>query len=151
MINFVPKGWGYERWITNSELYCGKELFIAKDRRLSLHYHKLKDETFWVLSGEVYMHSYDSPELDRFMLDWGEVMKFPPVSVKVRKEVKFDGTPASMEVHEDKIRIYMLREGDTMHIPVGLRHTLFALRDTRIIEFSTQHFDEDSYRILKGD
>lgn len=58
MINFVPKGWGYERWIANSPLYCGKELFIAKDRRLSLHYHKLKDETFFVISGSVLLTYY---------------------------------------------------------------------------------------------
>jgi len=151
MINFVPKGWGYERWIVNNELYCGKELFIAKDKRLSLHYHKLKDETFWVLSGEVYMHSYDSPELDRFMLNWDEVMAFPPHTFKIRQEIEFDGTPASTSMKEDKIRVYNLREGSTIHVPVGQRHTLFALRDTRIVEFSTQHFDEDSYRILKGD
>ena len=35
-IKYVPKGWGYEKWIANCEKYCGKLLFIAKDKQLSL-------------------------------------------------------------------------------------------------------------------
>ena len=44
-----------------------------------------------------------------------------------------------------------LSEGDTFHIPVGLRHQMVAHRDTELFEFSTQHFDDDSYRITPGD
>jgi quercetin dioxygenase-like cupin family protein len=50
---FVPKGWGYEDWIVNKEEYCGKLLFFKKGKRCSWHYHKLKDETFYVHSGEL--------------------------------------------------------------------------------------------------
>ena len=42
-IKIVPKGWGYEKWIANSELYCGKLLFIRKGHRCSWHYHTKKD------------------------------------------------------------------------------------------------------------
>jgi len=28
---------------------------------------------------------------------------------------------------------------------------MIALEDSELFEFSTQHFDEDSYRIIKGD
>ena len=45
-IKFVSKGWGYEKWIANSPSYCGKLLFIAKGKKCSWHYHKLKDEVF---------------------------------------------------------------------------------------------------------
>ena len=38
--------------------------------------------------------------------------------------------------------------GDSMHVPVGLRHQMIALIDSELFEFSTQHFDDDSYRIL---
>ena len=48
-----PKGWGRELWIANSELYCGKILELNEDKRCSIHYHKLKDETFYILSGNV--------------------------------------------------------------------------------------------------
>jgi len=45
----------------------------------------------------------------------------------------------------------ILSKGDHFHIPVGLVHKMTALEDTELFEFSTQHLDEDSYRIEKGD
>ena len=45
----------------------------------------------------------------------------------------------------------VLEEGDRMHIPPGMRHQIVAMEDTELFEFSTQHFDEDSYRIVRGD
>ena len=48
---FVPKGWGFEKWIANSEKYCGKLLFIAKGKQCSWHYHRQKDEVFFIQSG----------------------------------------------------------------------------------------------------
>ena len=44
-----------------------------------------------------------------------------------------------------------LGPGDNFHVYRGLRHQMIALEDTELFEFSTQHFDEDSYRIIKGD
>ena len=52
-IKFVPKGWGFEKWIVNCEKYCGKILFIAKDKKCSWHYHDKKDEVFYVQSGKI--------------------------------------------------------------------------------------------------
>ena len=43
-IKFVPKGWGFEKWIVNCEQYCGKLLYIAKGKKCSWHYHNKKDE-----------------------------------------------------------------------------------------------------------
>ena len=84
----VEKGWGWERWIVNCEEYCGKLLFFEKDKKCSWHYHKIKDEVFYVQSGKIYR---------------------------------------------------------------GLRHQMLALKDSELFEFSTQHFDSDSHRIIKGD
>ena len=47
-IKLVPKGWGYEKWIVNSPLYCGKILWFCKDKKCSWHYHKKKDEVFYI-------------------------------------------------------------------------------------------------------
>ena len=52
-IKLVPKGWGYEKWIVNSPLYCGKILWFCKDKKCSWHYHKKKDEVFYVRSGRL--------------------------------------------------------------------------------------------------
>jgi quercetin dioxygenase-like cupin family protein len=45
----------------------------------------------------------------------------------------------------------ILNPGSSFHVPVGLRHQVIALEDSNLFEFSTQHFEEDSYRIVKGD
>ena len=49
----VPKGWGREIWLANTEKYCSKFLMLNKQHRCSIHYHKIKTETFIILSGLV--------------------------------------------------------------------------------------------------
>lgn len=46
----VPKTWGMEIWYYNGD-YCGKRLIFAEDHRLSIHYHKIKHETFLIENG----------------------------------------------------------------------------------------------------
>jgi len=113
-IKFVPKGWGYEKWIVNNEEYCGKLLFIAKGKKCSWHYHKLKDEVFYVQSGKIKVLYSDEDD------------------IKSAKNV-------------------ILESGDNFHVYRGLRHRMVALLDSEVFEFSTQHFDSDSHRIIKGD
>tara|TARA_Y100001963_G_scaffold148814_1_gene227327 strand:+ start:2084 stop:2452 length:369 start_codon:yes stop_codon:yes gene_type:complete len=45
----------------------------------------------------------------------------------------------------------ILNPGDNFHVYRGLRHQMIAIQDSELFEFSTQHFDSDSYRIKKGD
>ena len=49
------KVWGRELWIANTPDYCGKILEIKKGWRSSMHYHKIKDETFYILEGIIMM------------------------------------------------------------------------------------------------
>ena len=113
-IEFVPKNWGFEKWICNSKEYCGKLLYFVKGKKCSFHYHKLKDETFYIQSGKILLKYSDEDDLVN-----------------------------ALEV--------ILNPGDKFHIYRGLRHQMIALEDTEIFEFSTQHFDDDSIRLIKGD
>jgi mannose-6-phosphate isomerase-like protein (cupin superfamily) len=45
----------------------------------------------------------------------------------------------------------LLEPGQNFYVPTGLRHQMIALEDSELFEFSTQHFDSDSHRIIKGD
>lgn len=48
----VEKGWGYEQiWVTNDH-YCGKVLTFNQGAKFSMHFHKEKMETWYVLSGK---------------------------------------------------------------------------------------------------
>jgi quercetin dioxygenase-like cupin family protein len=46
------KAWGYELWIINNELYCGKLLVFKAHKQFSMHYHLLKDEAWYISKGE---------------------------------------------------------------------------------------------------
>ena len=63
-IKFVPKGWGFEKWIHNSDLYCGKLLYFVKGKKCSWHYHKLKDEVFYVQSGKIIVYYSEHDKIE---------------------------------------------------------------------------------------
>ena len=63
-IKHVPKGWGYEKWIVNTEDYCGKLLYFEEGKRCSFHYHKSKDETFYLQSGKILLYYGDTDNLN---------------------------------------------------------------------------------------
>lgn len=113
-MKLVNKGWGYEKWIVNNKKYCGKLLYFVKGKKCSWHYHKIKEETFYVQSGKILLN-----------VGWDENIDF------------------SEEV--------TLVAGDSYHIKPGMKHQMTALEITEMFEFSTEHFEEDSYRIIKGD
>jgi mannose-6-phosphate isomerase-like protein (cupin superfamily) len=110
----VEKKWGYELWIHNDTDYCGKLLIFTKSgNKFSMHYHMIKDETWYVQKGA-------------FQFDWIDT--------------------------ENGERCYTkIQEGDVIEIKKGLPHQLTALsEEATVFEVSTQHFDEDSYRIYRN-
>jgi len=110
----VEKKWGHELWIHNDNQYCGKLLvFTNSGNKFSMHYHMLKNETWYVQEGA-------------FQFDW------------------IDGEKAE--------RCYtQLQKGDVVYIQKGLPHQLTALSDNSVVfEVSTEHFDEDSYRVYRN-
>ncbi len=113
-IKFVPKGWGWEKWIVNNKEYCGKLLFFNAGKKCSWHYHILKDEVFYLQSGKMRVIFSEEDDIDE-----------------------------AQEI--------ILEAGQNFHVYRGLRHRMIAIEDSELFEFSTQHFDSDSYRIEKGD
>jgi mannose-6-phosphate isomerase-like protein (cupin superfamily) len=49
----VAKPWGHEIVFAENERYAGKILHVEPGHALSLQYHERKDETLYVLRGEV--------------------------------------------------------------------------------------------------
>lgn len=47
----IMKGWGHEIIIHNSEKYCGKILVFKVGCKFSMHFHKLKQETWYINKG----------------------------------------------------------------------------------------------------
>ena len=103
----VQKQWGHEEWIINTEKYCGKKLVFKKGYSCSLHFHKIKDETFYLISGIVIIELKD----------------------------------------KEAISSRVMTPGDSQRILPEVHHRVIALENSEIIEFSTFHVEEDSYRI----
>tara|TARA_B100000700_G_scaffold329280_1_gene450349 strand:+ start:267 stop:596 length:330 start_codon:yes stop_codon:yes gene_type:complete len=55
----IEKPWGYEIIWAETEDYVGKILHIEKNSRLSKQYHKMKEETVYVISGTLYNSDKD--------------------------------------------------------------------------------------------
>jgi mannose-6-phosphate isomerase-like protein (cupin superfamily) len=113
-VHIEPKGWGRELWLANNELYCGKILEIRKGKQCSLHFHKLKTESFYLRAGRL----------------------------KVRVKESVDS---------ELVEEFELSPGECMDIPPGLVHQMQALEDAELYEFSTQHFNSNFHRLIKGD
>ena len=79
----VQKIWGYEEWLENNAAYCVKLLRLNRAHRCSLHYHPVKDETFYVVSGRVLLeYGGASPEeLETRVLVAGDHHRLPPDTV----------------------------------------------------------------------
>jgi hypothetical protein len=60
----VPKGWGNEIIFVNNELYCGKLLCFKAGAMFSMHYHMIKDETWYVQEGEFIYKWIDTETAD---------------------------------------------------------------------------------------
>jgi mannose-6-phosphate isomerase-like protein (cupin superfamily) len=56
----VEKPWGHERIWAETERYVGKILVIEAGKRLSLQYHRQKDESILVISGRMRLHLADA-------------------------------------------------------------------------------------------
>tara|TARA_B100001063_G_C16694086_1_gene518729 strand:+ start:391 stop:738 length:348 start_codon:yes stop_codon:yes gene_type:complete len=55
MIKKINKPWGWEKIIENNKHYTLKKLFMKKNSRCSLQFHKKKIETIYVLDGPLYL------------------------------------------------------------------------------------------------
>lgn len=49
---FVEKGWGNELIWASNDHYCGKLLKFNKGAKFSMHFHAIKDETWYVVDGK---------------------------------------------------------------------------------------------------
>ena len=75
----VEKPWGYEKIWARTGSYVGKLLHINRGHRLSEQYHRIKDETIYVLEGILHL------ELDggkqTLFLSKGESYRITPGTV----------------------------------------------------------------------
>ena len=77
----IPKPWGYELIWARTDRYVGKILHIEAGHVLSLQYHNEKDESIYVLRGEVILRLRQGETLIERVMKEGEACHIPPTVI----------------------------------------------------------------------
>ena len=81
-VRTVPKPWGHETIWAHTDRYVGKILHIKAGHELSIKYHNRKDETVYLLRGElIYKVQPEGGELRDVKLKVGEAYRITPLTV----------------------------------------------------------------------
>lgn len=104
------KSWGYELWIENNDKYCGKLLVFNKNAQFSMHYHMIKEETWYVSSGEFEYRWIDvtNAVINSVILNEGDVVHLKQGQPHQLKSLTENGTifeVSTTHFNEDSYRI----------------------------------------------
>ena len=111
-VTHVPKPWGHETIWASTDRYVGKILHIKAGQALSVQYHNVKDETVYLLSGELIYRVWDQPVV-------GGVL--PPSAKPVDVKLKL---------------------GEAYRITPFTVHQMEAVADCDVLEASTPDLDD---------
>lgn len=105
-ITRVPKPWGYELIFAKTDRYVGKILHIVKGECLSLQYHEMKEETLFVVRGELRLTVESDGDRRELALREGEAFHIPPRLIH-RMEAVVDTDVAEVSTPElhDVVRL----------------------------------------------
>lgn len=115
-VRHVPKPWGHETIWAHTDRYVGKILHIKAGEALSVQYHHRKDETVYLLSGEM-----------RYWVDAAAA------AGGEGSGGRDDGAPLT------DVR---LRVGDAFRITPRTIHYMEAVTDCDLLEVSTPELDD---------
>ena len=110
----VPKGWGEEIIIENNEMYCGKVLIFNQGCKFSMHYHMIKDETWYVEYGEFLYRWIDTEtaDINEEKLVEGDVVRQRPGQPH-QLEALSNGRIFEVSTHHEDSDSYRVLPGDS--------------------------------------
>ena len=102
----VEKPWGHEVIWARTDRYVGKILHVEAGHVLSLQYHHKKDESIYVLSGEIVLRVQEGETLIERRLTQGEAFHIHPKVVhQFEAVVTSDLLEASTPEIDDVVRL----------------------------------------------
>ncbi|MDQ6891975.1 MAG: cupin domain-containing protein [Acidobacteriota bacterium] len=110
----VEKPWGYEIVFAENERYAGKILHVDAGHALSLQYHERKDETLYVLKGEV----------------------------TLLVDADSDADTGAVAEKDRTLTEVTLAAGDSYRIRPGVRHRMSAAAPCDLVEVSSPELDD---------
>ena len=102
----VPKPWGYELIFAKTGRYVGKILHVTKGECLSLQYHEMKEETLYVVAGELQLTIEHDGDRREVTLRAGEAFHIPPRLIhRMEAIVDTDVAEVSTPELDDVVRL----------------------------------------------
>ena len=102
----VAKPWGYELIWAHTDRYVGKILHVEAGQLLSLQYHNVKDESIYVLTGEIILRLTQGETMIERRVAQGEAFHIHPRLVhQFEAVVTSDLLEASTPELDDVVRI----------------------------------------------
>lgn len=102
----VAKPWGYELIWAKTDRYVGKILHIEPGHVLSLQYHNKKDESIYVLTGEIILRLQQAETLIERRVGQGETFHVAPKTIhQFEAVVASDLLEASTPEIDDVVRL----------------------------------------------
>jgi mannose-6-phosphate isomerase-like protein (cupin superfamily) len=115
----VKKGWGYELiWATNDK-YCGKIMVFEKaGNKFSLHFHKEKDETWFVNNGKFLLRYIDTKTATLYTkeLSEGEVWRNPPLMPHQLEALEDNSSITEVSTPDSVEDNYRVAPGDSQEV-----------------------------------
>lgn len=110
----VKKGWGHEEIFVSNDLYCGKLLHFNEKKKFSMHFHKDKHETWYVLDGVFQLEIIKTKDAKRDfkMLKAGDVWTNEPL-VPHRLTCMKKGTIIEISTPDSVEDNYRIETGDS--------------------------------------
>jgi len=107
-VRHVPKPWGHETIWAHTDRYVGKILHITAGQALSVQYHERKDETVYLLQGEMkyWVQLPGDTELRDQLLTAGQSFRITPGTIHYMEAVTdCDVLEASTPELDDVVRL----------------------------------------------
>ena len=102
----VPKPWGHELIWAHTDRYVGKVLHINAGHALSVQYHERKDETVYLLAGEMKYWVKLGDQLEDVRLTEGDAFRITPGTVHYMEAITdCDILEASTPELDDVVRL----------------------------------------------
>jgi mannose-6-phosphate isomerase-like protein (cupin superfamily) len=107
-VRHVPKPWGHETIWAHTDRYVGKILHVTAGQALSVQYHERKDETVYLLQGEMkyWVQLPGETELRDQRLTTGQSFRITPGTIHYIEAITdCDILEASTPELDDVVRI----------------------------------------------
>ena len=119
-VHAVKKGWGRERWLFNTDRLCVKELIVYPGKSCSMHFHKEKQEVFYIIKGRINIEMIDTATALRmtYMLIEGDSLIINPLTP--HRIFCDDSSPTIIlesSTHHEDSDSYRVAAGDSQNEP----------------------------------